>query len=79
MGTNHEPRAECRDVRLLPMEQSRHDPNAWVAITALPLATPPQTSSFAVSVCALETEVVVTVDGSDVEGRSGSLLELVST
>jgi hypothetical protein len=37
VGTNHNPRAQCRDVRLLLMEQLRRDPNAWVAITALPL------------------------------------------
>lgn len=79
MGTNHNPRAQSRDVRLLLMEQLRHDQNAWVVITSLPLATSPQTYSCTVSVCTLEMEVVVTVDGSDVEGRSGSLLELVST
>lgn len=79
VGTNHNPRAQRRDVRLLLMEQLRRDRNAWVAITALPLATPPQTHSFTVSVCALESEVVVTVDGGDGGGRGGSLLELVST
>lgn len=75
VGTNHSPRAQHRGVqRLLLLEQlRRHNQNAWVATKVLLLATCPQTYSITVSVCALETEVVVTADGSDVEGRGGWL------
>ena len=70
------------DVRLLLMEQLRHDTTKMRGLQSQLCRLPrhlKHTASRSLSVCALETEVVVTVDGSDVEGRGGSLLELVST
>lgn len=81
MGTNHNFRAQRRDAWLLQLEQwLRHEhQDVWVGITALSLTTSPPTNCFIAPVGALKMEAIVTANSSDVEGRGGFFLELVST